>query len=85
MKFLISVHSDDGTQIDYSVDLLSAANAVSFINGWQAQQEAAQQSVQRTAEADEPDMVIPWRCRECDTINAHDVAICKACEHSRRR
>lgn len=46
MKFSISVHSDDGAQIDYSVDLLSAANAVSFINGWQAQQEAAQQSVQ---------------------------------------
>ena len=46
MKFLISVYSDDETEIDYSEGLLSAANAVSFINGWQAQQEAAQHSVQ---------------------------------------
>ena len=42
--------------------------------GWQA----AQHGAQRTAETDEPDLSIPWRCH-CETINAHDDVMCKAC------
>lgn len=53
MKFSISVHSDDGAQIDYSVNLLSAEDAVKFVNGWQAQQNAAQQER------------VPDACPEC--------------------
>ena len=54
MKFKIIVAADDGSDVDYSIEYLSAADAKKFIDGWQRlQEEAAQQSVtpmQRRAE-----------------------------------
>jgi len=43
MKFKVIVCSDDNTEVDYSINLLSSEEAQAFIKGWQSlQNEAAQ-------------------------------------------
>ena len=48
MLFKVIVCADDGGEVDYSIDLLRSDDAQSFIRGWQALQDAAQQSMHPT-------------------------------------
>ncbi len=48
MLFKVIVCADNGHEVDYSIDLLRSEEAQSFIRGWQALQDAAQQGVHPT-------------------------------------
>ena len=75
MKFKVIVLSDDNTEVDYSINLLSSEEAQVFIKGWQSlQNEAAQQSAQAKC-----------TCREDIYPHQDAYIVCKHCGNLRRR
>ena len=67
MKFIIYVYSDDGTEVDYSNERLTADASIRFINGWQeAQDESKKPACQYCNDTKiETANGVKVRCRFC--------------------